>query len=67
MLVMFVTGYKCVFLCPGGGGTGRRSGPGGEKVEQKNPADAPWPSGLHMSSQLNLKLQTNPKPLVCST
>ena len=37
-------------LASGGGGAGR-SGPGGEEVEQKNPADASWPPGRREEEQ----------------
>ena len=37
--------FKAVLSLPGSGRTGRRPGPGGEEVEQEDPADAPWPSG----------------------
>lgn len=40
-------GCNCLLNCvPGGGGAGRRPGPGGEEVEQKDPTDASWAPGL---------------------
>lgn len=49
-LLVLISYCHCLVECvSGGGGTGRRPGPGGEEVEQKNPTDASWPPGLIMS------------------
>lgn len=36
----------CPYTSSGGGGSSWRPGSGGEAVEQENPADVAWPSGI---------------------
>lgn len=48
----------------GGGGAGRRPGPGGEEVEQKNPANASWSPGMYVISSYQIRKQQSDTLLV---